>query len=130
MKRARTREGARRLRHRRIRRKLWGTAVCPRMAVMISNKHITVQLIDDDAGQTLAAASTVGTSLSANVASAQTIGAQIGEAGKARGIERAIVDRGGLRYQGRVRALVDAAVEGGLRIRRTPVADAEVKEAS
>lgn len=137
MKRAKTRQGARLLRHRRIRRKVQGTAACPRMAIMISNRHINVQLIDDVAERTLAAASTVGGEIRPTRESADAIGRRIGEAGRSAGIDRVVVDRGGRAFHGCVKSIVDAAVESGLRIRIKPEsADdiaatvEEIKEAS
>ena len=130
MNRARSRQAARKLRHRRIRRRIRGTAACPRLAICISNRHIHAQLIDDDAAKTLAAASTCGTDVKVNVETAKGIGRKLGEAGQAAGVCRVVVDRGGLKFHGRVRSLVEAAVEGGLQVRKDPAADAELKEAS
>ena len=106
----------RRLRHRRLRQKIQGTAARPRMALYFSNKNITVQFIDDDAANTLAAATTVGTDAKLNVATATEIGTKAAEAAKAKGIENIVVDRGGFAFHGRVKALVEAAVAAGLKI--------------
>lgn len=80
---------------------------------MVSNKHMYVQLIDDEAAATLAAASTVKES-SNNLEVATALGQRVGELAKEKGISRFVVDRGGFRYHGRVRAIVEAAIEAGL----------------
>ena len=109
------------LRHWRIRKKVVGTKDRPRMSVCFSNQHIHVQFIDDTAGVTLAAASTVGKKgasngkLSANVNSAKAIGAKAAEAAKGKGITQIVFDRGTARYHGKVKALADAAREAGLK---------------
>jgi len=110
----------RQLRHWRIRKKVQGTAERPRMAVCFTNKNIHVQFIDDLAGKTLAAASTVSKStpdrdvLKANVSSAQTMGKIAAEAARSKGISKVVFDRAGARYHGKVKALADAAREAGL----------------
>ena len=109
---------ARLRRHHRVRKKVRGTAERPRLAVYRSNKHIAVQVIDDLAGRTLAAASSVEPSLrdgaSGNAEEARKVGQLVAERAKAAGIEQVLFDRGGFRYQGRVAALADAAREAGL----------------
>jgi large subunit ribosomal protein L18 len=108
---------ARERRHRRVRKKVRGTAARPRLAVFRSNKHIYAQLIDDDAGVTLASASTTEKGLSgsgATVAAATGVGARLGERATAAGITTAVFDRGGFRYHGRVAAVADAARAAGL----------------
>lgn len=109
---------ARLRRHHRVRKKVRGTAERPRLAVYRSNKHIAVQVIDDLAGRTLAAASSVEPSLrdgaSGNAEEARKVGQLVAERAKAAGIEQVVFDRGGFRYQGRVAALADAAREAGL----------------
>ena len=108
------------LRRWRIRKKVRGSAQRPRMAVCFTNKNIHVQFIDDDAGRTLAAVSTLSKStpdrdaLKANVSSAQTVGKLAAEAARSKGIEKVVFDRAGARYHGKVKALADAAREGGL----------------
>jgi large subunit ribosomal protein L18 len=109
-----TRKDYRLSRHRRIRKKISGTADCPRMAIMVSNKNMYVQLIDDEAEVTLASSSSVKESGN-NVAVATELGQRIGEIAKEKGLSRFVVDRGGFRYHGRVKAIVDAAIEAGLR---------------
>ena len=108
------------LRRWRIRKKVVGTSERPRMAVCFTGKHIHVQFIDDSAGVTLASAGTTSKvaadkgKLGANVTSAQTIGKLAADAAKSKGIEKVVFDRAGARYHGKVKALADAAREGGL----------------
>src|SRR4028119_617600 len=89
-----------------------------RLSVHRSGRHIYAQVIDDRAGKTVAAASTlekdVRATSGANIASAQDVGKRIAERAKAAGVTRVIFDRGGLLFHGRVKALADAAREGGL----------------
>jgi large subunit ribosomal protein L18 len=105
-------------RHNRVRRKVHGTAARPRLAVYRSNKHISVQVIDDDAGCTLASASTVESDLrggaTGGAEAAAKVGTLVGERAKAAGIDTVVFDRGGFRYHGRVAAVADAAREAGL----------------
>ena len=102
-------------RHLRLRQKVVGTAERPRMSICITNKNIYVQFIDDDAGKTLASASTIKGS-SANLEAAKALGSTAAEAAKGAGISLVVVDRGGRKYTGRVAALVEAAVAAGLKI--------------
>jgi len=105
-------------RHARLRKKVRGTAERPRLAVKRSSRHIVVQLIDDLAGRTLAAAS----SLEADVrgvdgdkkARAAAVGKLVAERARAAGVTAVVFDRGGYDYHGRIAALADAAREGGL----------------
>jgi large subunit ribosomal protein L18 len=111
------RKGIRQRIHKRIRRKVTGTAERPRLAIYYSNQHIYVQVIDDSAGKTLISASTMDKSIekaSSNVASAQKVGALIAERAKGSNISAVVFDRGGHLYHGKVKALADAAREGGL----------------
>ncbi|MBV7395579.1 50S ribosomal protein L18 [Mameliella sediminis] len=91
-----------------------------RLSVHRSNKNISVQLIDDLAGKTLAAASSLEPSLGVvgknNIEAAAKVGAAIAERAKAAGVEEAYFDRGGFLFHGKVKALADAAREGGLKI--------------
>jgi len=107
------------LRRWRIRKKVSGTKERPRMAVCFTNENIHVQFIDDAAGVTLAAASTVGKSVpkdaTANVNGAKAIGAIAAKSALDKGIKEVIFDRGGKRYHGKVKALADAAREAGLK---------------
>jgi large subunit ribosomal protein L18 len=103
--------------HRRIRRKLSGTAERPRLAIFRSVAHIYAQVIDDGAGRTLVAASSVdkgGKTNGGNVAAAKAIGKLVAERAKEKGIKSVVFDRGGYQYHGRVKALADAAREAGL----------------
>ncbi len=108
----------RRARHRRVRKKVSGTAERPRLAVFRSNRHITAQVVDDRAGRTLAAASTVEADLrsspTGNKDAAAAVGRRLAERARAAGVTRVVFDRGGFLYHGRVAALADGAREGGL----------------
>jgi large subunit ribosomal protein L18 len=107
--------------HTRIRKRVSGTAERPRLAVHFSGKHVYAQVIDDDAGRTLAAAATteeqvVGDAKAgANCASAEKVGKTIAERLLSKKIDKVIFDRGGFLYHGKVKALADAAREGGLK---------------
>jgi large subunit ribosomal protein L18 len=103
--------------HDRIRKKLQGTAERPRLNVYRSLNHIYVQVVDDLNGKTLVSASTAeseGKKSGGNVAAAKEIGKAIAERAKAKGITKVVFDRGGYISHGRVKALADAAREGGL----------------
>ncbi len=103
--------------HRRIRRKLRGTPERPRLAVFRSVAHIYAQVIDDNGGRTLVSASSVdkgGKTKGGNVAAAKAIGKLVAERAKEKGIKSVVFDRGGYQYHGRVKALADAARQGGL----------------
>jgi large subunit ribosomal protein L18 len=106
-------------RHRRVRKKIHGTAMRPRLALYRSNKHLTLQVIDDDLGVTIASASTNETSVRANgtgatVDAATRLGTLVAERAKAAGVEKVVFDRGGYLYHGRVAAAADAARAAGL----------------
>ena len=113
-----TRGAARRKRHDRIRLHLAGSDVRPRLAVFRSLNHIYAQVIDDSAGVTLAAASTVEKELrgskSTKSEEAAVVGRLVAERAKAAGVERVVFDRAGFRYHGRIKSLADAAREAGL----------------
>jgi large subunit ribosomal protein L18 len=108
------------LRRWRVRKNLSGTQQRPRMSVKFTGEHIYVQFIDDEAGRTLASASTRHKgvpnpeTLGANVAGAKIIGGLAAQAAKAVGIASVVFDRGSLRFHGKVKALADAAREAGL----------------
>ena len=109
----------RRLRiHRRIRKKFAGSAKTPRLAVHRSLKHVYAQLIDDAAGKTIAAASTLnkdsGVKSGGNIAAAADVGKRIAERASNAGIKSVVFDRGGHLYHGRVKALAESARKGGL----------------
>ncbi len=101
----------------RVRKKISGTADRPRMSVFRSNKHIAVQIIDDNTGHTLAQASTYvnKTSVNSNCDAAKCIGESIAEKAKGAGITTVVFDRNGYQFHGRVKALADAAREKGLK---------------
>ena len=102
--------------HARIRQRMQGTGERPRLNVYRSLNHIYVQIIDDATGQTLVAASTLSAKLKTggNVAAAKEVGKLVAEKAQQQGIKRVVFDRGGYLYHGRIKALADAAREGGL----------------
>jgi len=102
--------------HARIRAKLSGTGERPRLNVYRSLNHIYAQVIDDQKGETLVAASSLGLKLKTggNVSAAKEIGKAVAEKAVAKGIKQVVFDRGGYLYHGRIKALADAAREGGL----------------
>lgn len=103
--------------HKRIRKKLSGTAERPRLAVFRSINHIYAQIIDDRAGRTLASAASTEKDVTisgGNISGAKEIGRIVAERAKTHGITRVVFDRGGYLYHGRVKALADAAREAGL----------------
>ena len=107
-------------RHIRVRKKVFGTAERPRLAVFRSLNHIYAQIIDDTLGRTLVAASTRSADLreglpkSGNCSAAKVVGKRLAEKALAHGIRTIVFDRGGLKFHGRIKALADAAREGGL----------------
>ena len=114
---AATKRRARVRRHARVRKHVSGTAAVPRLAVYRSNRHVYAQLIDDVASRTIAAASDGDVKAEGDkTARAKAVGALLAKRASDAGIERAIFDRGGRLYHGRVAALADGAREGGLAI--------------
>ena len=116
-----TKRVARERRHVRLRRKVRGTPERPRLAVYRSNAAIYAQVIDDTRGHTLAAASSIeqdlpptADELSGKTAAAAAVGKLVAERARAAGVDKVVFDRGGNRYQGRIKALADAARGGGL----------------
>ena len=111
-----TRQDSIKLRHKRLRKKVSGTAERPRLAVNFSGRHIRAQVIDDAKGVTLAAASTQekAAKAGANVANAQSVGKLVADRAKKKSISKVVFDRGGFQYMGKVKALADAAREAGL----------------
>lgn len=101
-------------RRRRIRAKIAGTAARPRLSVHRSLRQITVQIVDDSAGRTLAAASSKHAKAALTKDGAAKVGKLIAEKAKAAGVTSVVFDRGGYKYHGRIKALADAAREGGL----------------
>ena len=115
-----SRSAIREKKHMKIRNRFSGTAERPRLAVFRSNKHMYAQIIDDSLGKTLVAASTAEKSAKAelektnDVAAAAYVGKVVAERAKAAGISTVVFDRGGFIYQGKIKALADAAREAGL----------------
>jgi large subunit ribosomal protein L18 len=107
-------------RHLRVRKKVSGSAVRPRLVVNRSSRHIFAQIVDDSAGRTLAAASTLDASIRGGegdkTAKARRVGELLAQRAAEAGIEAVVFDRGGYRYHGRVAALADGAREGGLKL--------------
>lgn len=114
MTKAQEKQEKRAVRHKRIRARVSGTALRPRLAVFRSNKAIYAQLIDDTTGKTIGAADSRKEKGSPSEA-ATAVGKAIAEKAKAAKIEAVVFDRGGFKYQGAVAALADAAREGGLK---------------
>ena len=106
-------------RHGRVRRYIQGTAETPRLNVFRSLSNIYAQIIDDESGKTLVAASTIEKSVKetygGNIEAAKAIGKTIAERALAKGIKNVVFDRGGYIYHGRVKALAEGAREGGLK---------------
>jgi large subunit ribosomal protein L18 len=109
------------IRHRRIRKRLSGTSERPRLSVHFSGQHIYAQVIDDIAGKTLVAASTIEKDFRgerrgyANVAMAEKIGSLVAERILQKNVKAVVFDRGGFTYHGKVKALADAARSAGLK---------------
>jgi len=112
------RKEQRRSRHARVRRQISrGTAVRPRMAIYVSNKHMYVQFINDEASHTLGATSSLkDDGMGCNLATAKRVGEMAAAVAKEKGISVVVVDRGGFKFHGRVKMIVDSAVAAGLRI--------------
>jgi large subunit ribosomal protein L18 len=111
---------ARARRHRRVRRKVSGTADRPRMNVFRSLQHIYAQVIDDEIGHTLASASTVDAQVQERIngldktAQARVVGQVLAERAMGKGVTKVVFDRGGYKYHGRVKALAEGSRQGGL----------------
>ena len=118
IKRAKSKSAARGRRHLRVRKKVNGTALRPRMVVSRSSRHVFVQIVDDTVGKTLASASTMESDLRSfdgdKSAKSRKVGELLAERAKAAGVEAVVFDRGGNRYHGRIAAIADGAREGGL----------------
>ncbi|WP_125099088.1 50S ribosomal protein L18 [Leucobacter chromiireducens] len=116
--RAKGRSAARVRRHTRLRKKIVGTELRPRLVVTRSSRHVFVQVVDDSKGITLASASTMEADLRAHegdkTAKARKVGELVAERAKNAGVEAVVFDRGGSKYAGRVAAIADGAREGGL----------------
>jgi large subunit ribosomal protein L18 len=115
-----TKEEARYRRHKRVRKKIYGTPERPRLNVFRSLKHIYAQIIDDFSGNTLVSASTLDSELKGklqtggNIEAAKSVGLLLGQRAVKKGIKKVVFDRGGYTYHGRVKALADAVREAGL----------------
>ena len=118
--RGKSKSAARGRRHLRLRKKVVGTEVRPRLVVTRSARHVFVQVVDDSKGFTLASASTLETDMRAfdgdKTAKARKVGELVAERAKQAGIEAVVFDRGGNRYAGRVAAIAEGAREGGLKL--------------
>jgi large subunit ribosomal protein L18 len=118
---AKKKHEARLRRHRRVRKKVRGSATQPRLAVFRSNRHTVAQVIDDRSGRTIAAASTLEAEVrsaggTGNISAATTVGRLVAERAKAAGVESVVFDRGGFIYHGRVAAVAAAARDAGLEL--------------
>ncbi len=119
---SKVRKARRQIRHRRVRKKIFGTSARPRMAVFRSLNHIYVQIIDDIAGHTVAAASSLDPQIRAEVNGggkaksevSAIVGSLIAQRATEKGVSSVVFDRGGFKYHGRTKALADAARAGGL----------------
>lgn len=116
MRHAQSRKQARQARHIRVRSKIQGTADRPRMNVSFTNKHMMVQFIDDQAGRTLASVSTTSGDMPTGIPGAELLGKKAAEKASSAGIQCAVVDRGGFRYHGRLKAIVESANKAGLAV--------------
>ena len=118
IKRAKGKSAARGRRHLRLRKKLGGTSLRPRLVVSRSSRHVFVQVVDDTVGKTVASASTMEADLRGltgdKTAKARKVGELVGQRAKDAGVDSVVFDRGGNRYHGRVAAIADGAREAGL----------------
>jgi large subunit ribosomal protein L18 len=118
--RGKSKSAARGRRHTRLRKKVEGTAVRPRLVVNRSARHVFVQIVDDSKGHTLASASTMEADLRSfdgdKTAKARKVGELVAERAKSAGVEAVVFDRGGSKYAGRVAAVAEGAREGGLNL--------------
>jgi large subunit ribosomal protein L18 len=118
--RGKSKSAARGRRHARLRKKIEGTALRPRLVVTRSARHVFVQVVDDSKGFTLASASTLETDMRTfdgdKTAKARKVGELVAERAKAAGIDAVVFDRGGSKYAGRVAAIAEGAREGGLNL--------------
>lgn len=117
---AKTTVQKRRIRHTRVRKRVYGTSVRPRLAVFRSPRHISAQIIDDDKGHTLVSASDLEAKISENpdkgtkISRANKVGVLVAERASLAGVTRIVFDRAGYKYHGRIQALADAVREGGV----------------
>ena len=118
IKRAKSKSAARGRRHLRVRKKVHGTSLRPRLVVSRSSRHVFLQVVDDSVGKTVASASTMEPDLRSfegdKTAKARKVGELVAERAKSAGVDAVVFDRGGNRYHGRIAAIADGAREGGL----------------
>ena len=118
IKRAKGKSAARVRRHSRVRKKVHGTSLRPRLVVSRSSRHVFLQVVDDSVGKTVASASTMEADLRSfdgdKTAKARKVGELLAERAKSAGVDAVVFDRGGNRYHGRIAAIADGAREGGL----------------
>ena len=118
IKRAKGKSAARGRRHLRLRKKVAGTAVRPRLVVSRSSRHVFVQVVDDSIGKTVASASSMEADLRSfegdKTAKARKVGELVAERAKGAGVDAVVFDRGGNKYHGRIAAIAEGAREGGL----------------
>jgi large subunit ribosomal protein L18 len=118
VKRAKGKSAARGRRHLRLRKKVAGTTLRPRLVVSRSSRHVFVQVVDDTVGKTVASASTMEADLRSfegdKTAKARKVGELVAERAKSAGVEAVVFDRGGSKYHGRIAAIAEGAREGGL----------------
>jgi large subunit ribosomal protein L18 len=118
--RGKSKAAAKSRRHTRLRKKITGTEVRPRLVVTRSSRHVFVQVIDDTKGHTVASASTLEADLRSfdgdKTAKARKVGELVAERAKSAGVESVVFDRGGSKYAGRVAAIAEGAREGGLNL--------------
>lgn len=115
-----TKAEARQRRHMRIRKKISGSAECPRMAVFVSNKHIYVQLIDDEEGNTITSTSTLSSEFkekgeNTNIKGAEALGKIAAEKAMNKGIKKVVFDRAGFKFHGKIKAVADSARNEGMK---------------
>ena len=118
IKRAKSKSAARGRRHLRVRKKVHGTSLRPRLVVSRSSRHVFLQVVDDSLGKTVASASTMEPDLRSfegdKTAKARKVGELVAARAKSAGVDAVVFDRGGNRYHGRIAAIADGAREGGL----------------
>ena len=118
IQRAKSKSAARGRRHARVRKKVHGTSLRPRLVVSRSSRHVFLQVVDDSVGKTVASASTMEADLRSfdgdKTAKARKVGELVAERAKSAGVDAVVFDRGGNRYHGRIAAIADGAREGGL----------------
>ena len=118
IKRSKSKSAARGRRHLRVRKKVHGTSLRPRLVVSRSSRHLFLQVVDDSQGKTVASASTMEADLRSfdgdKTAKARKVGELVAERAKSAGVDAVVFDRGGNRYHGRIAAIAEGAREGGL----------------